>query len=385
MTKPFRLLFIAPQPFYEDRGTPIVILEELKCLSSLGFMIDVLTYPLGQDVDMQNVKLIRVNNTLKFRNIPIGFSWRKVFLDLEMMLKALLLVKNRNYKCIHGVEDGAIICLFISKLFKIPMVYDMHSSMPEQLKDNLFFSKGPGLYAARLMEKVLIRNANIIMASKGLSPLIFSIKPDCDVKEWVFDNRPLCCNSNELANQLGISNRPTVAYIGNFAPYQGVELLIAAIAEVHKVINKIALLLVGGTEEDIAILKSKVDSFDLKNNVLLIHRVSRDRVADFLSVADVLLLPRPRGENAPLKIYEYDQSGKPIVATNIPAHELIADNPNSVMVQPSVDALAEGIIQVLKAENICFAADSPAIQSESPTTRTLPATIMDVYHKLTIN
>ena len=359
-------------------------MEELKCLSSLGFIIDVLTYPLGQDIDLRNVKFFRVNNTLKFRSIPIGFSWRKVFLDFKMMLRAFFLIKNTKYSCIHGVEDGAIICLLFSRLYGIPMVYDMHSSIPEQLINNLFFCNGPGLYAARLIEKVLIKNANTIMASKGLSSLVLSIKPDCDVKEWVLGNCPSNGNSSDVANQLGICNRPTVAYIGNFASYQGIELLIEAIAKVREMIDNIALLLVGGTENEVAFLKSKVESLDLLDNVLLIRRVSRDRVADFISIADVLSLPRPRGENAPLKIYEYEKSGKPIVATNIPAHKLIAKNPNSVMVQPSVDALAEGIIRVLNAGNICSDADSHVTKSELSKAQTLPTIIRDVYRKFHI-
>jgi hypothetical protein len=168
--KPFRLLFIAPQPFYEDRGTPIVILEELKCLSDLGYNIDVLTYPLGKGVFLQGTELIRVSNPLKVTSIPIGFSWSKVILDIQLALKALQLAKKRKYTCVHGVEEGAAICLVLKWLHGIPMVYDMHSSIPEQLSSISYFSKGPGAHFAKLVEKLLIRNSTIIMASKGLAP-----------------------------------------------------------------------------------------------------------------------------------------------------------------------------------------------------------------------
>ena len=380
--KLFRLLFIAPQPFYEDRGTPIVILEELKCLSALGYDIDVLTYPLGKGVFLPGTELIRVRNPLKITSIPIGFSWSKVILDIQLALKALQLVKKTKYACVHGVEEGAAICLLLKRLYGIPMVYDMHSSIPEQLSGISYFSKGPGAHFAKLVEKILIRNSNIIMASKGLAPLITGIDPTSVIKEWVFENCPPKKDSKKIANQLGIMGRPVVAYVGNFSRYQGIELLIDAILKVREVIDDIVLLLVGGTGNEIAELKWKVVSLNLSNNVILIPRVERGKVPEYLSIADVLSLPRPRGENAPLKIYEYKRSGKPIVATDIPAHELIANNSTSFMVAPEVSALVDGIMHALK--NGKPPAEESEISSELSLSKleTLPETLSDVYHTI---
>lgn len=383
--KPFRLLFIAPQPFYEDRGTPIVILEELKCLSDLGYDIDVLTYPLGKGVFLQGTELIRVRNPLKITSIPIGFSWSKVILDIQLALKAFQLARKTKYTCVHGVEEGAAICLLLKWLHGIPMVYDMHSSIPEQLSSISYFSKGPGAYLAKLVEKLLIRNSNIIMASKGLAPLINGIDPTSVIKEWIFENCPPNKDSKKIENQLGIMGRPVVAYVGNFAQYQGVELLIDAILKVREMIDNVVLLLVGGTENEIAGLEKKVVSLKLSNNVILIPRVERDKVPEYLSIADVLSLPRPRGENAPLKIYEYKKSGKPIVATNIPAHELIANNSTSIMVAPEVGALVDGIMHALK--NGKPSAEENEISGEFcfSQVEALPEILSDVYNTIIAN
>jgi hypothetical protein len=40
-----RVLFVAPQPFYEDRGTPIAVRQVLQALGQLGYAVDLLTYP----------------------------------------------------------------------------------------------------------------------------------------------------------------------------------------------------------------------------------------------------------------------------------------------------------------------------------------------------
>ena len=43
-----KILLLAPQPFYEERGTPIAVDLLLKALSDRGESVDVLTYPIGE-------------------------------------------------------------------------------------------------------------------------------------------------------------------------------------------------------------------------------------------------------------------------------------------------------------------------------------------------
>ena len=45
----------------------------------------------------------------------------------------------------------------------------------------------------------------------------------------------------------------------------------------------------------------------------------------YLLAADVLVSPRSRGTNTPLKIYQYLRSGKPIVATRLLTHTQVLE------------------------------------------------------------
>src|SRR3989337_787177 len=76
-----RVLVVAPEPFYEDRGTPIAVCQLLRALSQLAYHVDVLTYPVGRDVDIPRVRCLRSWNPLRVRQVPIGFSLRKLLLD----------------------------------------------------------------------------------------------------------------------------------------------------------------------------------------------------------------------------------------------------------------------------------------------------------------
>jgi glycosyltransferase involved in cell wall biosynthesis len=53
------------------------------------------------------------------------------------------------------------------------------------------------------------------------------------------------------------------------------------------------------------------------------------------------------GTNTPLKIYEQLASGIPIVATRIHSHTQVLDDEACFLVEPTPDAMAEGIFEAL--------------------------------------
>ena len=46
-----RILMIAPEPFFEPRGTPFSEFHRIRALTALGHQVDLVTYPFGEDVD----------------------------------------------------------------------------------------------------------------------------------------------------------------------------------------------------------------------------------------------------------------------------------------------------------------------------------------------
>jgi len=66
-----------------------------------------------------------------------------------------------------------------------------------------------------------------------------------------------------------------------------------------------------------------------------------------VSLSDILVSPRLKGTNSPLKIYSYLRSGKPIVATRHITHTQILSDSVSVLVEPNPDDFADGILSIL--------------------------------------
>ncbi len=356
-----RILLVAPQPFYEDRGTPIAIYQTLIALNKLGFKVDIATYPVGSEVNLPDIKIFRAANPFKYRNVPIGFSFPKVVLDISLFATVLRLLFRNQYDCIHGVEEGAAVALICKRLFGIPVIYDMQSSLPEQLREMKCFNSGHWRWLSLSLERWLVRNADCIIASRGLSPYVLSIEPGKAVFEIFFKGSVNCQKNEELAKSLKVFGHPTIVYAGNFAFYQGLEVLLEATVIVRAEMPEVMLILVGATETEFVHYSKMVKKLKLEDTVKLYLRRPKHEIPEFLSLADVLVLARPRGKNVPLKMYEYLQSGKPIVATDIPAHRAILTEKIAIMAEPNARGLSRAIIHVLRnpgyANKIALAAN----------------------------
>ena len=55
-----KILMLAPEPFFESRGTPISVLGRLRALSTLGHEVDLVTYHLGENVSIPGMTIHRI-------------------------------------------------------------------------------------------------------------------------------------------------------------------------------------------------------------------------------------------------------------------------------------------------------------------------------------
>lgn len=153
-----KILLLAPEPFYQDRGTPIAVSLVLRVLSERGDDIDVVTYHEGTDVNFQHVRLHRILDLPFIRNIRPGFSWKKVICDFFMFFKAARLARKTDYELVYSIEESVFMALLLKWIFKVPYIYDMDSSLAQQMvEQNPFFA--PVQFVFEWFEKLALRNA----------------------------------------------------------------------------------------------------------------------------------------------------------------------------------------------------------------------------------
>jgi glycosyltransferase involved in cell wall biosynthesis len=147
--------------------------------------------------------------------------------------------------------------------------------------------------------------------------------------------------------ELGIAaNSRVVLYAGTFAGYQGLEGLIAAIPSVKSRVPYAVFVFVGGTSHDE--LPADVTRLQREGTLRVVPRASRDELPRYYAAADVLVSPRSYGNNAPLKIFDYLNAGRPIVATDIAAHRALLAEERGLLVEPRPGAIADAIVRVLQ-------------------------------------
>src|SRR5438874_1275727 len=87
-----RILMIAPEPFFEPRGTPFSEFHRIRALTALGHHVDLVTYPFGQAVAMPGLRVFRSLRPPFVHHVGIGPSLAKI--PLDSLLAQIVLIEN---------------------------------------------------------------------------------------------------------------------------------------------------------------------------------------------------------------------------------------------------------------------------------------------------
>ena len=347
-----RVLLVAPQPFYEDRGTPIAVRHVVEGLSQLGYPVDLLTYPVGTDIEVPGVRLIRTANPFRFKSVPVGLSLKKILLDIPLTVELHARLSRGTYTCVHAVEEAAFPAVLLGRLYKVPVIYDMQSSLPEQLVTGAGIPTTPIRHLLNQLEAWLLARADFIASSAGLAARVRRLAPGARVREWHYPSgiAPAApADAERLRRRLAIPpDVQVVLYGGTFESYQGLPELIATIPAIRAEVPNATFVLVGADRANGLVSHAGAESLIESGALRIVDRQPRAEMAAYLALADVLVSPRAYGGNLPLKIFDYLAAGRPIVATDIPTHRTVLAEDRAVLVAPGTDALARGILTVLR-------------------------------------
>jgi glycosyltransferase involved in cell wall biosynthesis len=350
-----KILVLAPHPFFQARGTPLAVRRVLEFLSARGHQIDLLTFHEGEDVHIPNCRIHRIARPLWIRNIRPGFSFKKVVCDLFMFVKCLGMVRNNRYDLIHAVEESAFIAAAMQRLAGIPYVYDMDSSLAEQLVDAY-----PGLQFAfatlRKCEAVAVRRSlGVLTVCAALEDVALGHAPDKPIGR-VEDTTLLDgAQSHSTNGQSGDSvlppgvdgHSPVAMYVGNLEHYQGIGLLLEGFRHALIRIPNAHLVIVGGLPEDIAYYGRRAAQLGIASRVHFLGQRPITALEGLFRRADVLVSPRLKGLNTPMKIYSYLDSGTAVLATRLRTHTQVLDDRTAYLVDPDPEALGDGLVDLL--------------------------------------
>jgi glycosyltransferase involved in cell wall biosynthesis len=349
-----RILVLAPHPFFQARGTPLAVRRVLEFLSSRGHEIDLLTFHEGENVDIPNCRIHRIVRPLGIRNIRPGFSVKKVVCDLFMFAKCLSMVRKNQYDLIHAVEEAAFIAAAMQRIAGVPYVYDMDSSLAEQLVEAY-----PGLQFAfatlRRCEAVAVRHSlGVLTVCAALEDVAHGHAPDKPIGR-VEDTTLLIPadagsgngHQGESLWPAGVDGSPVAMYVGNLEHYQGIGLLLEGFRHALLRVPSAHLVIVGGLKEDIAHYSRRAAQLGISSRVHFLGQRPITALDDLFRRADVLVSPRLKGLNTPMKIYSYLDSGTAVLATRLRTHTQVLDDRTAYLVEPDPEALGDGLAELL--------------------------------------
>ena len=349
-----KILFLAPQPFFRVRGTPINVRNVITALGEAGHQVDLLCYPWGEDICVPGVRVLRLSRIPGLSEVGVGLSPGKLALDVFMFWRAWGLCRKNRYDVIHAVEESAFFAVWLKKLFPCQLIYDMDSHISDHLRYSGRLLFWPIIPLAEFLERAAMRHSEFVLTvCRSLSQEVERASPGVRIVQ--IEDAPLQSSRQEdiegarrLRQALNLGDAPVAVYTGNFESYQGVELLLRAMSIVRRARTDAHGVFVGGEPEQIARMKEIARSLDLLTGCIFTGKRAMEEMPAFMSMASVLVAPRIGGTNTALKIYTYMQSGKPIVATKLATHTQVLDDECAILVQPQPDDLAAGILWAIK-------------------------------------
>ena len=346
-----KILLLAPHPFFQQRGTPIAERLLLQVLAAEGHEVDVLTFPEGEDPAIPGARVQRIKDPDWTRGIRPCLSVKKMSCDALMTVAALRRVRRGGYDVVHAVEESAFMALLARWLFRVPYVYDMDSGLARQMVDRF-----PWLRPLRSLldacERLAVRgSAGTLAGCRALEVQARAWHPGGLIAP--LEDVSLAGPGKEGGEGLipePWRGDPIVLYVGNLAPYQGIDLLLQGFARALPEVPRARLVVMTGSGERVGHYRSLAESLGVAGSVHFAGPRPVEALGACLRQGTVLVSPRVHGDNTPMKIFSCLDSGRPLLATRLPTHTQVLDDEVALLVEPEPGAMGKGIAHLLKDE-----------------------------------
>jgi PEP-CTERM/exosortase A-associated glycosyltransferase len=244
---------------------------------------------------------------------------------------------------------------------RVPVVYEIRAFWEDAAVDHGTCREGSLRYRlSRFMEGRLVRRVDAVVAiceglrkdlvARGVSPeMIFVVPNGVDLERFT-----PCEPDVELLDRYGLRGKKVLGFLGSFYGYEGLSLLLEAMARLRETGPDVRLLLVGGGPEE-SRLKARAQELGL-SSVVFAGSVPPAGVRSHYSIMNALVYPRLSERITelvtPLKPLEVMAMGKVVIGSDVGGiKELVSDGTNGFLFRAgSADDLVRTVLRVLEGE-----------------------------------
>ena len=252
--------------------------------------------------------------------------------------------------------------LIVSKLFGIPYFVEVNGLIIDEMK--MFGKLKLRIAFTKLIEKFGYEHAlKIVAVTPGVKKGIMQLYNVLEEKIVVIENganidlfRPI--KKSEAKKELNLSQDVSyVCFVGNLAPWHGVNNLIQAAPAILASCPNTSFLIVGD-----GIMKNEweqhAQELGVYDKFIFTGSVPYTQVPYYVNASDMCVATFIKRKHmktggSPLKVYEYMACKKPIISSRIPNIEFIEQQETGILVEPeNPDELAKATIKLLKDEKL---------------------------------
>jgi PEP-CTERM/exosortase A-associated glycosyltransferase len=261
----------------------------------------------------------------------------------------------------HSPVLNAIPALRVGRRLGIPVVYEVRAFWEDAAVDHGTAREGGLRYRmSRRLETWALRRADAItticeglrgdIAARGIPAGKVTVIPNAvDIEQFSAGGVP----DPGLRQRLGLDGGCVLGFIGSFYAYEGLAVLLRALAKLVARGERLRALLVGGGRQEEE-LKQLATALGIADHVVFAGRVPHDEVQRYYDLIDVLVYPRlPMRLTelvTPLKPLEAMAQGRLLVASDVGGHrELICPGETGILFKAGdAEALAAALTDLLR-------------------------------------
>ncbi len=295
--------------------------------------------------------------------------WRKLgpyyLRDVKVLIGQLRhLVRERRYLArekpdivLMRFEGEALSVLWACRLLGIPSAIELNSPDREELPSG--YRQMPGL-------RQWFTNRHALELAHGAfavsEQLAIPMRVDCGAKPVMtipngvdIERFDPALSGVEVRQRYGIAGDAVVyGFVGSFAPWHGIDLLVNAFTRLLIKHPSIHLLLIGQANAQWKELLDRLAGPDLAPHITITGFVPPKEIPPYLAAMDVTVLPNSAYYCSPLKLFEYMAMAKPTVSVcTSPVAATLQDGEEGLLFpQGNVDALTAALDRLTKDKEL---------------------------------
>lgn len=275
-----------------------------------------------------------------FASLPV-LNQLDVILSLQHRIDELVADEKPDILHAHSPALNGIAALRVARRHKLPVVYEVRAFWEDAAVDHGTSREGGLRYrCTRALETHVLRHVDAVtticeglrkdLIARGIPASKVTVIPNAVEPAWLQAPSLPAGTVSDLQKRYGLPDAgKLLGFIGSFYAYEGIPLLIEALAYILDQCPDTHLLLVGGGPQE-AEIRNLIVEKGLSGRITLTGRVPHDDIIAFYELLDICVYPRLSMRLTdlvtPLKPLEAMARQRLVIASDVGGHrELIRD------------------------------------------------------------